>query len=541
MKLKYTGLLAIAAGLLLGSCKKPQQIFNNPYANAKAPLAIVTDPQQIPVPATGAPGTDVTITATGLQTYYAQGRLKFLFNGQEGHIKTVTAGGIVVTVPNSASSGITAFVVDGQLVFGPRFTVLGKVNLDPTYNNPTGANGFVVKAFPIPNTTQMLIMGNFTNYNNAGTVVRTNRLVRVFADGSWDRSLQIGTGVNATVYDVAQVGPYYYVVGDFSQYAQQSGTVQRIAKVQTNGLIDTMLVTTYLQKTKYVPTFNTGFVGGSVTSVHAVGSNKMIVSGNFTFRTTRNYAANTYDAKDSTIVDSTSVIQLAQLNVDGTLDSNWRFDKAKAGYKGHIGASLAGANGPIGPTIMDANNKLLVYGRFTSFDGQPANTMIRLNVSDGTKDGSFNIGSGPDQTYINLVNYNAVVNKYIVVGAFNTFNGKPSQYIAQLNYDGSVDAGFVPRVFNGGVPNFAKILDDGLVVVGGNFRSYDGVIRNGFCVLNSTGALADLYNNTGNVSGTISDIYETRSADNKRALLIMGSFSLFDNQPKNNIVRVTFE
>ncbi|HWZ36056.1 MAG TPA: hypothetical protein VNW51_07855, partial [Mucilaginibacter sp.] len=68
MKLKYTGLLMIAAGLLVSSCKKTQQIFNNPYADAKAPLRISTDPQQIPSPAIGAPGTSVTITATGLET-----------------------------------------------------------------------------------------------------------------------------------------------------------------------------------------------------------------------------------------------------------------------------------------------------------------------------------------------------------------------------------------------------------------------------------------------------------------------------------------
>jgi len=384
-------------------------------------------------------------------------------------------------------------------------------------------------------------MGNFTNYANAGRIVKTNRLVRVFADGSWDRTFLIGKGTNAPVYDIAQVGPYYYVVGDFSQYAQQSGNVQRIAKVQTSGLIDTMSVTTYLQKTKFVPTFNIGFAGGSVTSIHPVGTNKMIVSGNFTYLTTRNYAANTYDAKDSTIVDSTSVIQLAQLNTNGTLDSNWRFDKNKQGYRYHIGASLAGANGPIAPTIMDANNKLLVYGRFTSFDGAAAPSMIRLNSTDGTKDASFNVGSGPDQLIIQWVSYNAVVNKYVVVGAFSSFNGQPRQYIVQLNYDGSVDATFTPKVFNGGTPTFAKLLDDGLIVVSGSFRSYDGVIRSGFAVLNSTGALADLYNNTGNVNGVIEDIYETRSADNKRALLIMGSFSLFDNQPKSNIIRVTFE
>ncbi|MFD2872502.1 DUF5008 domain-containing protein [Mucilaginibacter ximonensis] len=539
MKLRYTGLLAIAAALLVSSCKKPQQIFNNPYADAKAPLGISTDPQQIPQPASGAPGTPVTITATGLEQY--KDKLLFLFNGQKAQIQKITSTSITVIVPASASSGITSFSVDGQLVFGPRFTVIGKVNLDPTYNNPVGTDGPVVKAYPIPNSTQMIIMGAFQNYANAGTIVKTNRIVRVFADGSWDRSFQVGAGANSTVYDIAQVGPYYYVVGDFSSFAQQSGNIQRIAKIQTNGLVDTMQVTTYLLKTKYVPTFNIGFAGGTASSVHAVGSNKMIVTGNFTYTTKRNYSANTYDAKDSTIVDSTIVRQLAQVNVDGTLDSNWRFDKTKQGYKFHIGASWTGPNGPIAPTIMDANNKLLVYGRFTSFDDQPANAMIRLNVVDGKPDQTFNIGSGPDQNLIAWVSYNAVLNKYLVVGAFSKFNGVASQYIVRLNYDGSVDGTFTPKVFNGGIPNFAKLLDDGLAVVSGSFRSYDGVIRNGFAVLNSSGGLADLYNNTGNVNGVIEDVYETRSADNKRALLIMGSFSLFDNQVKNNIVRVTFE
>jgi len=540
MKLKYTGLLMIAAGLFVSSCKKPQQIFNNPYADAKAQLGISTDPQQIPVPSSGSPGTIVTIAATGLEAH--KDKLEFLFNGQKGTIKEITSTGIKVEVPGNASSGITAFVVDGQLVFGPRFTVLGKVNLDPTYNNPTGATGanaFVVKAFPVPNSTQMIIVGNFDNYNNQGVVVKTNRIVRTFADGSWDRSFQVGAGANAPIYDIAQVGPYYYIVGDFTAYAQQSGNVSRIAKIQTNGLIDTMQVTTYLLKTKYVPTFNVGFTGGTVSHVYPVGTNKMIVTGNFEYLTTRNYAANTYDAKDSTVVDSTAVRQLARLNDDGTLDKSWRFDENKPGYKNHPGASLSGANGPIN-TIMHSDGKILVYGRFDKFDDVAAPNMVRLNPDGKTRDNSFNIGTGPDQP-ISYVSYNAVLNKYLVVGAFTNFNGKASQYMVRLNYDGSIDDTFTVKAFNGGIPFFAKMLDDGLTVINGSFRSYDGVIRNGFAVLSPTGTLQDSYNNTGNVDGTILDIYETKSADNKRALLIMGSFTLFDNQPKNNIVRVTFE
>lgn len=539
MKLKHTGLLILAAaGLLFGSCKKSQQKFNNPYANAKAPLGISTDPQQIPVPSSGNAGTEVTIKATGLEAY--KDKLEFLFNGQKAVIKQITSTSITVIVPDLASSGITSFVVDGQLVFGPRFNVIGKVNIDPTYNNPTGTDYSVVKAYQIPNSTQMIIMGNFTNYNNQGRILPNNRIVRVFADGSWDRSFQCGYAANSTVNDIALVGPYYYLVGDFTAYSQQSGNVSRIAKIQTNGLIDTVQVTTYLKKTKYVPTFNIGFTGGSVLHVYPSGSNAMIVTGNFNFKTSRRYDANTYDAKDSTIVDSISVLQLARIKDNGWLDSTWRFHPDAPGYKtNRTGKSDPGANGPLYGSIGHADGSITLFGRFTTFDNQPAVGMTRI-LSNGQIDPSFKIGSGPDQI-IQWVDYNATLNKYLVVGLFSKFNGASSPYMVRLNYDGSVDNTFTPKEMVGGVPFFCKLLNDGLAFINGSFRSYDGVIRNGIAILSPTGALQPQYNNTGNLQGTIRDVLETKSADGKRALLIMGSFNLFDNEPKNNIIRVTFE
>jgi hypothetical protein len=540
MKLKYTGLLIVLAGLLMGSCKKQQNVFTDPYADAKAPLGIVSDPQQIPVPASGVAGTTISVTATGLKTYYDKGQLTFLFNGQKAEIVSVSETGIKVKVPASASSGVTSFVVNGQLVFGPLFTVIGKVNLDPTYVNVSGTDFAVRKAFPVPLTTSLILLGDFTNYNNQGLVKRINRITRVFADGTWDRSFQSGAGANSTVYDIAQVGPYYYIVGDFNQYAQQSGNVSKIAKITTSGVIDTMAAETYLHHVVFVPTFNGGFTN-TVRSIYPVGTNKMIVSGDFTFYTSRRYNQNSYDAKDSTIVDSIEVRQLARLNDNGRLDKTWRFDSTVVGYKPNkLGKSKPGANGSI-KTLLQKDGKIVVYGKFTTFDGQPANNILRL-TAQGDIDPTFNVGSGTDQG-IDYASYNATLNKYVLIGQFSKFNGKASQYMAVINADGTYDTSFTPKVFDGGVPQFGKMLNDGITIINGGFKSYDGVIRNGFAVTDATGALKDGYNTIGNVSGPgqINDIYETKSADNKRALLIMGNFSSFDNQIKHNIVRVTFE
>jgi hypothetical protein len=86
MKLKYTGLLVVLVGLLMGSCKKNQTVFPDPYSGAKAALGIVSDAQQVPVPASGIAGTIVSISATGLLPYYQAKTLSCFFKGQVGEI-----------------------------------------------------------------------------------------------------------------------------------------------------------------------------------------------------------------------------------------------------------------------------------------------------------------------------------------------------------------------------------------------------------------------------------------------------------------------
>jgi len=545
MKLKYTGLLIVAAGLLLGSCKKQQTVFDNPYAGGKSPLGITSDQQQIPVPETGAPGTEVTITAQGLLPYKDQFMAgtgaTFLFNGNKAVVKDVTATGIKVVVPAQASTGVTSFVVGTQLVFGPIFTVQGKVNIDPTWvTASTGADAFVNRAFVVPASSYLIILGGFRNYDNKGIIKFINRIARISSvDGSWDRSFLSGGGANAALNAMAQIGGYYYIAGDITGYAQQSN-ISRITKINTSGVIDTTQVLTYKKALKFVPTFNGGVTGGNIDRVYAVGTDRLIVTGTFNYYVSRRYDQNTYDYKDSTVIDSIDVRQLAKLTADsGKLDKTWRFDANAPGYKGQPGKSKTGPNGSI-KTLMHDNGKIVAWGSFTKFDETDKGRLVRLNA-DGGIDNTFNIGTGANAN-ITSVSYNAVLDKYLLCGIFTTFNGAATPNgMVMLKYDGSIDNTFNSKAFDGGVPNYVKLLNDGLAVVAGYFRTYDGVARNGFMFLDATGALADGYNNTGNFNGTVVDILETKSSDNKRALLVMGSFSIFDSKPRNNIIRITIQ
>ncbi|MES2828844.1 MAG: DUF5008 domain-containing protein [Bacteroidota bacterium] len=539
MKFKYTSLVIVAAGLLIGGCKEEGTEFKNPYEGGKEALGIVTNAQQVPVPESGEVGTTVTIAATGLKKYMDSKELVFLFNGEKGDIVAVTDAGIQVKVPARASSGVTSFQVGGQLVFGPVFTVTGRVKVDPTWKSTIGADNTVVKAYRLPDNN-IMIMGEFQNYDNKGIVKPIRRITRLLKDGTWDRSLQTGEGANGTVNDMAILNGKYYIAGEFGGYAQRGGDISRITQINSTGIIDTVGVETYLKKTKYVSPFNGG-VDKTIRSLYAF-NGKLIATGDFTYYLSRRYDQSSYTYKDSTVIDSVDVRQLVRFNSNGTLDKTWRFLPNAVGYKGILGKSLPGGTGRL-LSLMHTDGKILCYGEFPKFDDATVGRIVRLNA-DGTIDATFNPGGAGADDNIASVSYNATTNKYVVVGRFKTFNGVASLNMVQLNYDGSVDVAFKPKVFVGGIPYFVKQLSDGLSVVAGDFKTYDGVARNGFLIVNNLGELASGYNTTGNVLGStqkLNDVLEMTSEDGKRALLLMGRFSTFDSKPYNNIIRVTIE
>jgi hypothetical protein len=527
----------IVCAIFVASCQQKEELFSEPYEEGKAPLGIVMNPAQTPVPAFGLPGSSVTVKATGLAPY--KDRLVFRINGEPAQITEITDTEIKATVPDNASTGVISLSVEDVVVFGPKFDVVGKVNLDPTFQATRGANGQISRVYPTPDGKQILI-GNFTNYDNKGIIRPINRIVRTFPDGTYDASLRTGRGANGFLASVIKVGDKFFIGGSFSGYDQRGENISNITRLNENGTIDTMGVSTFRRPdqsdtTKYFPTFNGGF-NSHVNGIYEQ-NGKLLVTGTFRYYVTRTYdQPNKLEVRDTVILDSTEVRQIARLNTDGTLDKSYRFDVAS-------NKSLPGGNGNFGSvyhTEGDQSGRMLLYGTFTSFDGQPKNYLVRLNP-DGTIDETFNAsGAGPDFE-VGEATYNPVTKKYLITGNFRTYNGKPVHRIALLNEDGTLDESFIPKEFLGGGVGHAKQLNDGKVVVTGSFKTYGGIARNGFMILESNGNLASGYNATGLFSGYVSAIYETQSADEKRALLIVGAFWQFNSQPVNNIIRVTLD
>ncbi|GGG91310.1 hypothetical protein GCM10007415_27380 [Parapedobacter pyrenivorans] len=525
-------------GCCLWACSEKLEVPKEPYGPGAQPLGIVVDRAQMPSPATGLPGTEVTINASGLLPY--EDELIFRFNGEGADIIEVTEDHVKVVVPDFASTGITSMTVGDVVVFGPQFSVTGKINPDPTFNAAQGTNNGVSKVI-FTNDERMMIVGAFTNYDNKGIVRPINRIARTFADGTYDASLRSGTGANGQIGEIIPFDDGYLIAGAFTGYSQRGSDISNLTKIHTNGTIDTVGVKPFrrpdqLDTTKYYPRFNGGF-DGFIGRLYPQGGGKVVVGGNFRYYISRRYdQPNRLETRDSVIVDSVEVRQLARLNSDGSLDKTYRFDEG-------TNRSWEGGNGNAGTLYHAAGNqagKLLVYGNFNRFDGQQAGRILRLKA-DGTIDETFNPGgSGADEA-VYRADYNPATGKYLIVGSFRSYNGTPVSQMAVLNEDGTLDETFVPQSFEGGEVTFIKQLTDGKIIVAGSFRTYGGIARNGFMVLDQSGALLVGYNATGLFSGYIEDIVETTSADGRPALLIHGLFNQFNSQPANNLLRVLIE
>ncbi|WP_165922858.1 DUF5008 domain-containing protein [Anseongella ginsenosidimutans] len=526
--MKKTYLFLLAAMTLFAGCQEKDEIFEDPYAGGKEALGIKMDPNVPASPVGGLPGTEVTIRAAGLVPYKDQ--LEFAFNGTPAEVLEVSETQIKVKVPSFASTGVVSVSIGNQVFFGPKFTVRGKINIDPSFRAVAGTDGGINQVLPLVDG-RYLILGNFTNYDNKGVVKKLNRIVMTTKDGDLDRSPRFGEAANGQLTSAVQASNKFVIAGGFSGFDEQTGKISNITRLNNNGTIDTMSVTTYTDSLIWVPVFNGGTDQG-INELFLQGD-KIIGVGNFRYHVSRIYDQPTYDLEaDSIILDSVEMRQVVRFNMDGSLDKTYHFDDSKE-------MGFRAANGPVRDSYMDEEGRLILVGNFTTFDGEPAGSIVRL-TADGKLDESFQAGSGTSEA-ISSITYNEQTEKYLITGNFRSYNGTAVSGMALLNKDGSLDASFQPGEIGGGYVYYAKQLSDGMIIASGGFQEYNKVRRNGFMILDKTGKLMEGYNSTGPLNGSLTGVLETEAGSGERALLLTGYFYYFDDRQVNNIIRVTLD
>ncbi len=330
--------------------------------------------------------------------------------------------------------------------------------LDTTFLSGTGFTPNGIRHVYLTPEGKITVGGTFTSYN--GTPA--NRIIRLNSDGSVDTSFNYGTGFNTTVYPVTVQSDGKIIVSGF--ITNYNGTpVPRIVRLNNDGTIDT--------------TFNTG------TGLNAFAwfiaqqiDGKLILSGDFTS------------------YNGTPANRIIRLNSDGSVDTTFNYGTGLGTARAYYLSILPGG-------------KILLVGDFTSYNGTPTNRIIRLN-SDGSVDTTFNYGTG----FNNSVQAVTVQrnSKILITGDFTSYNGTPANRIIRLNSDGSVDATFNTGTgFNNNTYTNILVQSDNKIIIGGTYTSFDGTSAGHIIRLTVPDVITPAITNLSMVSNNLNPEYAT--------------------------------
>lgn len=530
-KMRLGQLLLVLLVLGLYSCKK-EIIGENPYGGGKQPLGIKFG-AGLPDPESASPGAMVDVNIRGLKKY--ENNYKFYVNEVEATVVSFTDSTARIKVPDNASSGGMSVISDGQTFFGPLLRIDGKASIDASFQAPVGSNSTIYDILRLPNANYLLT-GAFDNFDNKGSAkVPIGAIAQITSQGAYAASLNFGKGALGTINSVNRLtNGKFLIAGAFVSFNSSRGkriNINGIATLNSDGTLDSTIIDVinptpndFKKNKDTVPTFNGG-VAGTIRKAF-VFNDRIYAVGRFENYVRAFYERSTYDTK---VYDVTKIKQMVCMKMDGSMDSTFHFNMATK-------QSPAAGNGAITDAIQQADGKLILVGEFSTFNGMPANHIVRINL-DGSVDQTFKAGTGADNN-ITSITYNAVTDKILITGSFNSYNGTARKAVAMLNSDGSLDNTFNFGTITSGVATFAAQLNNGRVIVSGNFKTYNSTIRQGFMVLNPDASLAAGCNNTGQFSGQIYKIIETTSSLGNPAVILVGSIQRFDNKTFGNIVRV---
>jgi uncharacterized delta-60 repeat protein len=357
-------------------------------------------------------------------------------------------------------------------------------SIDTSFVIGTGFNN-TVTTIQLQPSGKILVGGGFTSYSG----VTRNRIIRLNTDGSIDNSFVIGLGATDVIYNIAnQIDGTIVAAGSFTFYksTQQRQIcsildngdvninfngygVNGIARLNTDGTVDTTFVSgsgftdgyfirtintiktqsdgkiyvggnfrryngnrttnfvrllsggTYDNTFLVDPGFSEGFQFGvgteneyaMVNTVLPISDQYVLVGGNYTYY--QGFPSLFLSQLNLESNSGSTVNGMSVLNTDGTIQT--------------IDDLIVGFNGGVYTIQLQPDGKLIVGGTFYSYNGIGRNNITRLN-SDYSNDGSFNIGSGFNNT-VSTIQLQPD-GKILVGGGFTSYDGPTSNRIVRL-------------------------------------------------------------------------------------------------------------
>lgn len=411
---------------------------------------------------------------------------------------------------NNAANAV-AWLPGGQAVVGGIFTQYGGVAaaglmrlsastglLDNTFAPVIEARGTITQAVPLPNG-QMLVTGNFSQFNGGTLAGSPNAVRRLNANGTLDAGFVSQATSAAVSIQAVQSNGSFYLVSTAGGTTAGASTVTRLL---ASGAVDN----SFTAQAFGAATGSTSplyFLNGAT----GLANGQLLIFGFF--------------GRYGTL---SGLSGLVRLNADGTPDNTF-------------GPTGLPTNGRVSQVVVQPGGKLLVVSNdFTT----SSTTLVRLNAN-GTPDNTFSVGTaaGTGANYGVLVQSDG---RLLVSGSFASFNGQSTPFglarlsingandptysglsgtyilravqadgrvlatndnvittnatrtLVRLNSDGSLDTGFIPvaipqSIFSGDDVLIGVVLQpvDGKIVLYGSFRYVAGQPRIGLARLTNIG------------------------------------------------------
>jgi uncharacterized delta-60 repeat protein len=368
--------------------------------------------------------------------------------------------------------------------------------LDADYAPPAFAGG-AVRALHVQPDGRVIVGGDFLA---VGGVAR-GRLARLNTDGSVDASFVAGTGFNGPVFALQAHGSKLLVGGAFSAFNSSTTNAGRLARLLLDGVNDGAID----------PAFTLGVSFPSdVRALAAQADGRIVAGGTFT-----------------NVSNNTSYSRLVRLNANGGLDDSLTFS---SGFSSTVNA--------IALQTIGSEQRIVVGGNFSQLNGATVNRLVRL-LPNGAVDPDFVTSSGSNIGFNNEVLSLLVDadNKLLVGGSFTSYKGSSTNAsrLVRIDATGALDAATAfdsGTAFNGNVSALA--LQGTQLLVGGSFTSYNNTARDGIARLSTAGALdATLTVESARRPGSVFAIEPT--ADGK--WLVGGNFNFIDDAPRQHLAR----
>ena len=194
----------------------------------------------------------------------------------------------------------------------------------------------------------------------------------------------------------------------------------------------------------------------------------------------------------------------------------------------------AGAAGLIEKVALQSDGKIIIGGGFDVFNGVSVGKIARLNAN-GSLDTSFISGVGCNDN-VSAIGIQTD-DKIILGGSFTSYNGNMANRILRLNTNGSIDASFASGTgFSSGTVEAIVINSSGDLLLGGSFSgNYNGTSVNRVQLFNPNGVINTAFDmGNGPASASVFALENSMGT----AWFIGGSFSVFDDQNQGKLAKI---